>query len=78
MLQKHTAIVVIALLSTLLACGDESESSSSADAMVSNTDMMVSPDMGSNVMIEVTEGCDPLQPDVCAFPWPIELLFNGR
>ena len=41
MLQKHTAIVVIALLSTLLACGDES-SSSSADAMVSNTDMMVS------------------------------------
>ena len=70
MLQKHTAIVVIALLSTLLACGDESESSSSADAMVSNTDMMVSPDMGSNVMIEVTEGCDPLQPDVCAFPWP--------
>jgi hypothetical protein len=54
----------------MAACGGDSGDDSSVDATMNASDAMSAQDMGSTVSIEVVEGCDPLQPDVCAFPWP--------
>jgi hypothetical protein len=54
----------------MAACGGDSNDDLPVDAMMNASDAMWDQDMGSSVSIDVVEGCDPLQPDVCAFPWP--------
>ena len=69
-------IINIFVLFLLWGCGSSGDDDT-GDAPI---DMSVSTDraqegdattgMTNFPQIEVEEGCDPIQPDVCAFPWP--------
>ena len=63
-LQPNQSWVFLFILLVFACGGEESEDASTG------ADQGVTTDMSTFPPIAVEEGCDPLQPDVCAFPWP--------
>ena len=71
-MNRYSVIVSLVFLFTAYGCedGDSTNSTPSEVDMGVSQDASPETDMVTFPPVEVVDGCDPLQPDVCAFPWP--------